>query len=764
MDNAPTDNNSPVFDGKLLAGLIVELNIARRNFGSYPAGHPLVTSSLNKVVDIYHRLLAAVNTTVVIGVARTALVVQGELLDKNNTIFRGFAKVLFEHGIGALTLRQGLTIDELNDFNRILCLKREDLIARGGIMVLWEQSGIVSLEVKPVRYDLFNVVDSDSTPHAPHSGGSLWEHFASALIRTTGGMGNGVAQLAGQDTASPDGFKRGIDGVSRFVSGDIAVSDDEIDPRLLASILNRQLGAGAPDMDNGYATHQDLETTGSSVKSALEDVAQNSVSDSRQTEASYRKLALFVSSLDPELRRRFLSDSFDIASISGLSLGEEIAPHLSLEAVAETLDDIRRNRFSPHSSVTGLLTRLAGNIAPGQRQTGANPVENQRIQQKIRSIFREHSLEEFVPESYQKKLDRIINRELDHRDDPAELPDLFETFDQHYIENQISDIIVRIMISDDDPEQISLLSRNLLDLFHYMLSTGDYEQLIHLISQCQSSELPQEIRDRLYADYTSHASLNEMLIGLTTWGKLKYDDITHLIETIGMPFIEVLLDRLATEEALSLRRFLMERIRTFGISAREAMLARLTDRRWYFLRNLIIMLRNLDDVSVVEYLRPLLQNTNLKVRQEAMRACLQFRDPVAERQLLYDMDSPDHELQLSAIVMAEKSRSADVFNKLVTIIGRSGFNVVECELKSAAATALAEMGRPEVLPELAKLLSARSLLNARPLAKLKIDIVRSMGHYPSAIARPVLTKIAEGNGDIARHAQAVLKTLVNSGS
>jgi len=744
-------------DTSQLSRLIVELNIARRNFASYPKDHPLVAASLNRAIENYDRFLR-INGEIIIGVTRNSLMIRGELLDRNNAIFRDFAKVLFEHGIGALTLRHGLTTDELKSLNEILCLKREEVLDRGGIATLWKKTAISSLEMQPIRYDLFNVVDTSSMPsqHLQRDSRCLWERFARALIQNTfaatdvaGGDGCGVVLDA---TASP-----GFGGASDS-TGDILVTEDEIDPRLLASILNRQLGEGNAPAEDG-SPESDFDAICSGAMASFRVLSQSADGSQAEPAVPYEKLARFISALDPDLRRRFLSSSFDVSTISGGSMAEEIIPRLSLEAIAETLEDVRQNRFVGQSSIMGILGKMGANVPKQHSPSQVKSDELIEMQRKIRSIFRERSSEEFVPEGYRKKLDRIIGSGNDGGIDHDEMSELMETLDGHFIENQISEIIVRIMLIDPDPRQISQLVNNLSEIFYYLLSTGDYCQLLYLINQCQSPEILPEVRERLSRSYSSYDSLYEMLVGLTTWGKAKYDDVTRLIGAIGEPFVEVLLDRLTVEENLSLRRFLMDRIVEFGTGARSGMLARLSDRRWFVLRNLVIMLRQLNDYTILEHVRPLLHHSHTRVRQEALRTCLHFRDPAAERQILYDMDSTNHEVQLSAIYMADKSRSADVFKKLLGILGRPGFTNIECELKSAALTALAEIGRVDALPELSRLLSAKSLLHSRALNKLKVDAIRSMSRYPGAAVRPILTRVAGGSGEVARQAQQSLKML-----
>ncbi|MEI7816876.1 MAG: hypothetical protein WCI45_06750, partial [Desulfuromonadales bacterium] len=123
-------------DIKSLATLIVELNIARRNSSAYPKGHPVVASSLAKVLRVYEKLLND-KVEFVLGVTSDSLMVNGVVLEKTNVVYKGFSRVLFERGIGALVFHPGLTISELTNFTTILGLKREQIHQHGGIEQVW---------------------------------------------------------------------------------------------------------------------------------------------------------------------------------------------------------------------------------------------------------------------------------------------------------------------------------------------------------------------------------------------------------------------------------------------------------------------------------------------------------------------------------------------------------------------------------------------------------------------------------------------------
>jgi HEAT repeat protein len=204
---------------------------------------------------------------------------------------------------------------------------------------------------------------------------------------------------------------------------------------------------------------------------------------------------------------------------------------------------------------------------------------------------------------------------------------------------------------------------------------------------------------------------------------------------------------------------MMDRIQSFGASARPNLLARLTDQRWYVIRNIIIMLRTITSEQDFEHLRPLLRHPNQRVYSEALRLLIILGDPVAQRQLLRDLDSADHETQLNAISMISRNSQPEIAQKLLAMLSGGGFNAVECELKSAAVQALGEMGKPEVLPELAKILASRSLLAFKALNRIKLDIIRSFERYPAQMAIPVLERLCGGGDDLARQAAESLKNL-----
>lgn len=706
-------------EANALAGLITELNIARRNRTSYPKGHPVITASLQKTVATYNALMAT-SQEILIAPTRSLLIINGVALDKSNLVFRSFAKVLFECGIGLLQLLPGLTVDELHRFIVILGLKREEIQLHGGIEQLWVKSGITSILIRPIRYDLLKTTEESSVSAEPITRNNLWERFANA-----------------------------------FALNEINAADDGFDPQLLAEALNL------------YYAKNPAEFAASKSLNAISELMHNASgldpSTGLQGDTSFDKIAEFMEQLNPELRRQLLSCSLgSIASELDLH-AEKMLSSFSSEVIISTLDDVNKSRLSLPPVLMSLLNKLGSQAASRDHEQATLPNEaipdKDELGQRMKTLFREQSSEQFVPELYQAKLDRIMTADQIQIIQSEEIHELQDALNPKLIDNRISEIILQLIMLDPTEADTKALSDNLASMCAYFLETGDYQQLIKIMHDSRDQRLPASFRTAIKDFFEQRSFIEELLNGLHTWGKSSFDQIKVLIAQIGEPCCEPILDALAEENSMSLRRFMIDRLLEIGLPAGQAISARLSDSRWYYIRNLIVILRTMNDTSAVEAVKPLCHHADARVRLEAVKTLLHFRDPSIEQKILRDLDGSDHNLKLEAIRMAEKSCSPEIIGRLLSILKRSGLSSSEYELKSAVVHSLGQLGQPEVLPEFGKILGSRNLLHPLLHTRLKLDIVRSLELYPLSLARSILARLADGNDEVAAQAAESLNKL-----
>lgn len=726
--------NGPVsasdLDPKLAANFLVQLNIARRNVAAYPREHPLIAASTGQAALLLERLLAG-RSAFTLGVAKDVLLVGDHSLEKSHPVFRDLAKVLFDHGIAAVTFASGLEGRELQGFSELLNAGREAIRDRGGIEAAATAAGFRHLRISAVRYDLFRVSEGESpagadAPRSAAAAGGIWEHFVRGL-------------LAG--TLDP--------------AGTLAGAPEQFDPEVLAAIVNeRQAGTGGA----GGKSYD------GAIVSFLRQLDREQLTE-RYGSETLDKLAALVGRLTPELRRQFLRSSFAALADRG-EVAEEVLARLPEEAILEALEEVNSRGATVPPAIAGLLQKLARHpLPPGRAVAAAPDAAEAGLTEKLRILFREEQGGEFVPERYQAALQTLIALDRIAVIEGEEAGQLKSTLLGHSVETQVANIIPELLPLARQPDQAAVLKRNLLDLCDYFLEMGDFAALTRIHERWSvagegEAGPRREMFAKIEEKYAGPEFTEAVLDGLALWGKPRYEEIKALIRQVGAPFTAPLLERLAVESSLTLRRYHVDCLEQLGEAARPAVLARLGDGRWYFVRNLVVILRRLDDPAILRHLRRFMEHPHPRVRQEVLRTFLHFDDPEADRLLLRDLAGSDRELQLGAVQLAEFSRSPEVFARLLETLAHGGIADFEFELKRAVVRTLAAIGNSEALPALAALLHGKSLLHPLQHGRLKGEIIGTLGGYPAAAAAPLLAEMARSpQQELARQAAVLLQTL-----
>ena len=725
------ENMEAVLDTKALSDFIFELNISRRCVTSYPKGHPLISASMKKVVNLLPKLLEF-REEITLGIARDTLIFGKSFLDRKNPVYQDYAKILFHHGIAALKIEKELEPEELLRFNEILSQNWEKIREEGGIERVVDAAGIRHLRVKAIEYGLFRATEDDQL-EVPTNGGqdkknsTIWGDFVRALL---------------DGTLDPSGERLPITA--------------DIDPAILAQIMNQQ---GWKDLASGESSYE------REITAYIRRVLGNE-QDSQKRKVYLEKLSNFVNNLTPQLRRQFLTETLKFDTLPE-EFAEEILPHFSEETVLQTLENMNLQNKPPSPLILSLLQKLSKNSRPGD---GSKTVfaevkdTSPELSEKLGIIFREDDIEFLAPESYRDTLRNIITSVGISGLEPDGMESLKKSLDSHSVDIQTAAIIPEILKSGLAGDKTEGLERNLVDLGTYFLEVGDFQTLNHLHSQligCEQSPpgIPDSPQKKTLAAFETPEFMDGVLRGVHSWGKEKYPHIEKLAKQIGKPFIEPVLGYLAEEASLSIRRFYIDLLIKMGDGVRGAALSRLRDKRWYFVRNLILILRHLDDPSILPAIKKLRGHRHPRVREEVLKTLSYFQDPDAEQMLLEDLSSQEREVQRTAVQLAEDSRTPEVFHKLLELLNRGGIFGADFDLKLEVIRTLAKIGNPESLPHMERLLRSRNFLHRQAVIRLKAEAIGSLEFYPAKEAIPFLERVSKDR-ELANGVSQTLKKIM----
>lgn len=723
--SAPT--HLPDLDTRLLSDFIYEMNIARRQLSIYPAGHPMIEASTDKVLRLLERLFEF-RSEIGFGVAREALMFEGEWLDRKNPVYRDFATFLFARGVAAIHFLHHAERDEFVRLNQLLRAERAEIQQYGGYPLLLETQRITHVRIVPVDYSNFTRIEEERIASGDYDAERepLWENFLYGLME-------GVLDPEGSTLYMPADF----------------------DPRLVAGILNRKAeGGGMSGKENydavisSFISHADSDSTVPRTPSSTE-------------------LGELISELNPELRRQFLNSTF--RTLEGRQeQAKSVLETFPDELILDSLSQINQQQMQVSNSILNLLGKLAhhqDSDRPRSLIQGSSSLDTMEAGERMRLIFREEDTGKFIPEAYQNALNTIVSTDQTTLITSDETEMLRAILDSQSVERQTSAIAFEIMTAGAETELESVLQHNLVDLARFFLETGDFVALGDLhqrwLDYLDRDEmatffLAEEVLENLH----SREFVIETLDALERFGDDKQEEIRDYILAVGAPFADELISRLSETESMTMRHFYMDCLTDMGSNAHEAIFERLRDERWFLVRNLIIVLSRQQDPVIIRRIYPLIDYPHPRVHQEILKLMFTYNPPRAERHLLEELNAKDMQTQLYAVQIADRSQNKAVQRQLLKILRDSPLNEEKLELKSQVLQVLAKIGDAGVVSFLGGLMNSGNLLHPRLFRQFKLEIVKTLGRYPEQAAGPLLEELSRsGGGEIASQAVEQLRQL-----
>ena len=692
----------------------------------------MIAAAAEKLLILLEKVLEF-RPEVSLGIARNTLLLDGKQLDPSNPVYCDFAVNLFNAGVASLTIKNGVTATEVRQFFEVLNYPRELITSAGGLNALLSAIEIRGFSAQEIDYRAFHateVVELNAPKMSVSSDETavLWKTFVNGMMR---------------GTIDPNGA--------------LQLPQEKFDPTLLAEVLNRETENGKEQVKGSYDQ---------AITEFLKQTNHQQLNIQSRQEL-FSRLENLIERLSPELRRRFLNSTLNGLSVPPDQVAEALT-NWSQSTIADALDQVEVDRLQVPRILMDILGKLGGQSmsAHSERKVvAATSRTKEQTALMLKRLFRDGGIESYIPDNYSDSLAILASADIQTSLDSIQVDSLMETLSGHAIERQFCSILLDLMERDIEVGSGALIARNLEELVYYFLGTGDFASLTAIQDQLtrllDNSKTPSTSTvKKTLAIFSEEKFISLVLDGLDIWGKEQNRAIRELIGKIGLPFVTPLLDRLAIEERMSRRWLLMECVKQIGALAFGGIVERLNDPRWYVVRNLVILLREINNPAALRPLSNLFDCAHPKVQNELIRTCLHFNDPRADRYLLQELEKPDAKALLGIVRLAANSRNRDVARTLAEMLSFRGSSEVELTLKSGIIATLAEMSCVEALPGLANFIESRSLFMGKPLQSLKLEAVASLARYPSLEAAELVDRIQKNSSvEIAQAAARLSRQL-----
>lgn len=159
---------------------------------------------------------------------------------------------------------------------------------------------------------------------------------------------------------------------------------------------------------------------------------------------------------------------------------------------------------------------------------------------------------------------------------------------------------------------------------------------------------------------TGREGVAALLDALSVWGKDRRHDVSRIVTLFGPRLLPALLDGVREEESLSRRRRLLEMVVAVGPPAVPVVAELLDDRRWFVVRNAILLLRRLRATGVVERIAPLVRHGDPRVVSEAVRTLLAEKDGRALEGIRRLVETDDEGALREGLAIVSRMRHPEV--------------------------------------------------------------------------------------------------------
>ncbi len=238
--------------------------------------------------------------------------------------------------------------------------------------------------------------------------------------------------------------------------------------------------------------------------------------------------------------------------------------------------------------------------------------------------------------------------------------------------------------------------------------------------------------------------------------KSEHNRIAAILVGLGENAIPALLEALANEENMSIRKRLLEAVLYHGEGAVPYLRARLDDPRWYVVRNAIFLLRRLGDRASARPLRAQLANARPQVAAEILKFLVSVEDPHWLEVLLQELQHPDVDRRLAALSVAARIRHPAVVEALAAELDRRRGKKLLEPYTLELIRALGRLGDPLAVTALARILKMRGWLLGAALSPLRREAARALAHMDAPEARALLAALATDRDEgVARAARTV---------
>jgi len=696
-------------DAKLLSYVIIELNISRRNVAIYPREHPLVERSLNNAFKFLHQLFE-LRPEITLAIAKDTIIIDEYHLDKKNPVYRDFALTLSRMNIAYVTFKTGITKDELYRFHTLLTEKTEDLSVIN-LKEVCKKYNLIHIDIGAVDYRKF--ATGDHKPEDQANKVSLWERYVYGLIE------------------------------GKLQSERVYDELRDIPPEILAKILNK-------------ASERDLkeESYDKVIATYMRGSPENIFSGQ-----DLQRLLEFINHLSPDLKKQFLSSAVKSFSQDTATTFKALS-EIPVEELERFLNVVNEQRITLPQSLMDLIDKLSYSV-----QDSPDTIYIEEDEFEDEEFLPSNLSEIFSKDTHEKVTEALITtndlqeiQNLLHFDatglNASHIMEFENEFNEDLIQKRFNQIILEMMysetVSEEEYQSFVNITKEQSEQLLWIGQFGQFLEILKVIELNKALFRFAVINSEALQYYHSPEFIITLIDSFRILGRQNRKEVALICEYYDKKIIPYLMDALAEEDSLIIRRFMMELIKIFGEKAIPEAVKRLSDDRWFVKRNMLYILSETDSKEMIDYIKPFCRHENLKVSIPAIKCLLNAGDMYAKDIIKEFLDSHSEDLFKQAVVLSGSFKIKEVVGDLIRLLNKQVMTGDDILSKLPIIRALGDIGDPQALNAFRSLISSKSILFGRKIEQLKEEIYKTLKNFPFESVKDLVEAGLQSKNELIR--------------
>jgi HEAT repeat protein len=620
---------------KPVALFVIRLSSTMKSQRLYPSGSDIPRRSAQEALEALQDALAQ-EPYLELEVSRDGLVFQSASVFPRSQSFTTFAREFYKRNLAAVRFHSGVTPDEILRFLTLVIAPPEQIAAQGGMESSLSELGVVNITLSEAATRIVETALPGSLP---------------------------IPQFDGEDEEEDE---RSIEEVLEEAGADQSRNRRLLmralrDKRAVAAYLQAARERGAEEGIKDLAKR--IGALARSTRHELPD----------EQAAVLGVIAEAILELSPQERGELYQDHL----IEQAKRDAALAELINKIGVDELVNSILSQIDDTPEALTG-LSRAVRNLTLMNVHAGGDDVLNLVVS----TMKAKGATESFISgmthavnplritgiEQFKTDRSESVGTVLQLVDMTPDGSDVF-VFDEAIeplrteaqrgtTDGDVIEALVAVATLETRTEQFSAIMTMLEDSVGFLVEAHEADvaaDVAEALAAAMEDPAVSETRRARMAKVVQEIARPESLLKVT--GALRhyrsdspeYIACKRLLAVLGESIIDPLLEVLAEESDMSARKALIELISASAKHYVPELGARLGDRRWYLVRNVVSILASTHSPEALTYLQRTLRHADARVRRETIRGLAAIRVAMADSMLTAALEDGDGQnVQLAA--------------------------------------------------------------------------------------------------------------------